>query len=113
VDSPLRLRNAEYGTKGNNSTFQIKLGFLLPNFKNQFMKTKNEIMVKPYSTEELSKLYGICVKTFKKWTLPIEEKVGVKNGRFYTVTQTEKIFKHLGLPFQVDAQKFNINLNKN
>lgn len=99
--------------KGITRHFQIKLGFLPTNFKNQFMKTKSEIMVKPYSAEELSKLYGICVKTFKKWTLPIEEKVGVKNGRFYTVNQTEKIFKHLGLPFQVDAQKFNINLNKN
>jgi len=75
------------------------------------MKTKKEIMVKPYSSAELSELYGVSIKTFKKWVLPIKEKVGTQNGRFYTVKQTEIFFKHLGLPLKVEAKKFNINLN--
>jgi hypothetical protein len=75
------------------------------------MKTKNEFMVKPYSAEELSKLYGIGIRTFKKWTLPIRGEVGVKNGRFYTVHQTERIFKHLGLPFQIVTKQINNKLN--
>lgn len=97
--------------KGITRHFQIKLGFLLPNFKNQFMKTKNEIMVKPYSTLELSRLYGVSINTFKKWVLPIKERIGVKHGRFYTVIQTETIFKHLDLPFKMVTNQSNNNLN--
>ena len=75
------------------------------------MKTKNEIMVKPYSTAELCVLYGVSIRTFKKWVLPINEKVGVKRGRFYTVKQTEMFFKHLGVPHISEIEKTNINLN--
>lgn len=69
------------------------------------MKTKDEIMVKPYSISELSQLYGVSVKTFKKWLHPIKRKVGTKQGRFYTVKQTETLFNHLGLPYPLEIKK--------
>jgi len=75
------------------------------------MKTRNEIMVKPYSIAQLSKLYGVSTGTFRKWVPPIKERVGVLHGRFYTVNQVEIFFKHLGLPFQMESKKLNINLN--
>ncbi len=75
------------------------------------MKTKNEIMVKPYSIAQLSKLYGVSTRTFKKWMPPIKEKVGIIRGRFYNVNQVEVFFKHLGLPFNMESEKSNTNLN--
>lgn len=75
------------------------------------MKGKNEIMVRPYSVAQLSKLYGVSTRTFKRWVPPIKEKVGNLNGRFYTVNQVEIFFKHLGLPFDMESKKSKINLN--
>jgi hypothetical protein len=63
------------------------------------MKTKNEIMVKPYSPAELSKLYGVSKRTLRRWVSPLEKKVGKRIGQFYTVKQVEVLFKHLGLPY--------------
>lgn len=75
------------------------------------MKRKNEIMVRQYSIAQLSKLYGVSTRTFKRWIPSINEKVGTLNGRFYTVNQVEIFFKHLGLPFETESKKSNINLN--
>lgn len=69
------------------------------------MKTKDEIMVKPYSISELSQLYGVSVKTFKKWLHPIKRKVGTKHGRFYTVKQIQTLFQHFGLPYPIEIKQ--------
>lgn len=66
------------------------------------MKLKNEIIVKPYSPAELSELYGISIRTFNRWVLPLEKKLGKRIGRFYSVKQTEILFKHLGLPYHLE-----------
>lgn len=66
------------------------------------MTTKNEIMVKPYSVKELSKIYGVCTKTMKLWLRLIHNKIGVLHGRYYTVKQVEILFKSMGLPFQLE-----------
>ncbi len=71
------------------------------------MKTKNEIMVKPYTLLELSELYGVSVKTLRNWILPIKKKVGVRRGRFYTVKQTEMFFRHFGLPYYMEIKKID------
>jgi hypothetical protein len=54
--------------------------------------------IKPYSTKDLAKIYGVCDKTFKKWAKPFETMIGTKNGRYYTVAQVKIIFEKLGVP---------------
>jgi hypothetical protein len=54
--------------------------------------------IKPYSTKDLAKIYGVCDKTFKKWAKPFEIMIGAKNGRYYTVAQVKIIFEKLGVP---------------
>lgn len=60
----------------------------------------NQIMVKPYTTKELSELFGISEKTLRTWIVPIKDKIGIKRGRFYNVNQTQIMFKQFGLPFE-------------
>lgn len=54
--------------------------------------------IRPYSTKDLSGIYGVCDKTFKKWLKPFVALVGEKNGRYYTVAQVKVIFDKLGVP---------------
>ena len=59
------------------------------------------IVLKPYSSQELADLYGVNIKTFKKWMLPFEQVVGKRLGRYYTVAQVKTIFEKLGVPGEV------------
>lgn len=54
--------------------------------------------IRPYSAKDLSGIYGVCDKTFKKWIKPFASDIGEKNGRFYTVAQVKIIFDKLGVP---------------
>ena len=58
----------------------------------------NAIIVKPYSTKELSFFYGVHSKTFGKWLIPHQQEVGKRIGRFYTALQVKKIFMFIGPP---------------
>ncbi len=51
---------------------------------------------------ELSRIYGVDFRTFKKWIVPFQESVGIRNGRYYSVAQVRKIFDFLGTPGVVE-----------
>lgn len=68
---------------------------------NYLLKHEDGVLLKPYSSQELSDLYGVNIKTFKKWMLPFETTVGEKIGRYYTVAQVGIIFEKLGVPGNV------------
>ena len=57
--------------------------------------------IRPSSTKDLASVYGCCDKTMKKWIIPFNSEVGVKNGRYYSVAQVKIIFDKLGLPCKV------------
>jgi hypothetical protein len=67
------------------------------------MATK--VPIKHYTRKELSKIYGVCDKTFKRWLAPFLEDIGEKNGRFYSVAQVKIIFKKLELPSEYENNK--------
>lgn len=54
--------------------------------------------IKPCTLTELASIYGIGVKTMKKWITPHQEAIGQKHGRIYTALQVKIIFEKLGLP---------------
>ena len=55
-------------------------------------------MLRPIGLLGLSKMYGVDYKTFKKWLVPFQDKIGVKVGRYFTVNQVRIIAQNLGLP---------------
>ena len=57
--------------------------------------------IRPSSIKDLAGVYGCCDKTMKKWIMPFQLEVGVKNGRYYSVVQVKIIFDKLGLPCKV------------
>ena len=57
--------------------------------------------IKPYSTKELSHIYGVSDKTLRKWIVPFQEEIGKKQGHYYNVAQVEIIFRKLGLPYRI------------
>lgn len=66
------------------------------------MSTIKEVTeIKPYSTKELSQIYGVSERTMLKWMKPFSGEIGKKHGRFYTVLQVEVIFKRLGMPYRI------------
>ena len=54
--------------------------------------------IRPYSIKDLSVIYGVCDRTFKKWIKPFNTAIGEKNGRYYSVAQVKVIFDKLGVP---------------
>jgi transposase len=63
---------------------------------------KTRIPIKPYSSKELSAMYGVSSKTFRKWIKLFEGQVGQKCGHFYMISQVEIIFSKLGIPDVVE-----------
>lgn len=62
------------------------------------MSHSSKLLLKPYSLMELSRIYGVDFRTFKKWLNPFQDKIGLRIGRFYTVAQVKVIFDALGTP---------------
>lgn len=54
--------------------------------------------LKPYSVKQLSGLYGVSTKTFRRWMAPYQEEVGEKLGHYYTISQVTCIVHRLGIP---------------
>lgn len=57
-----------------------------------------KVPTQPYTTDELSMLYGITSKTFLKWLEPFKTDIGQKIGWYYNVRQVTIIFEKLGTP---------------
>ena len=54
--------------------------------------------IKPCTLTELAAIYGVGIRTMKKWITPHQQAVGEKHGRIYTALQVKVIFEKLGLP---------------
>lgn len=66
--------------------------------------TNTTIAIKPYSLTELAAIYGVTVRTIKKWIAPFEKETGEKIGRYYNALQVKIIFDKLGLPEVVNGE---------
>jgi hypothetical protein len=62
------------------------------------MSTTMDNMIKPCTITELADMYGVSLKTFRKWLQPHEEAIGKRLGRYYTTLQVRIIFDKLGFP---------------
>lgn len=53
--------------------------------------------IKPCTLTELGAIYGVGIRTMKKWITPHQKAIGEKHGRIYTALQVKVIFEKLGL----------------
>ena len=53
--------------------------------------------IKPCTLTQLAAIYGVHIRTMKKWIKPHQEAIGQKQGRIYTSLQVKIIFEKLGL----------------
>ena len=73
--------------------------------ENKEQEQKMQVPVKPYTLTELSKIYGVCGRTLKKWISVFKEEVGEKKGRFYTIPQVKIIFQNLCFPHTMEIKE--------
>jgi DNA-binding transcriptional MerR regulator len=59
---------------------------------------KKTIEIKPYMIGELAKYYQVSEKTLRCWLKGFADRLGERNGRYYTIKQVEMIFQELGTP---------------
>jgi hypothetical protein len=71
------------------------------------MNATKSILVRPYLTSELSVLYKVSYPTMRKWLDSIEDRVGNRIGKYYSVKQVGKIFDHFGVPFNYEFSSEN------
>jgi hypothetical protein len=67
------------------------------NFKTECNITE----IRPYKPTELAAMYNVSSRTFIKWLKPFQEKIGQKNGWYFSVLQVETIIACLGMPNNV------------
>ena len=58
----------------------------------------NEMVIIPMNAIQLAKIYGVGIKTFRKWMEPHKAEIGDKIGRFYTISQVKIILEKFGIP---------------
>ncbi|MEO6832673.1 MAG: hypothetical protein ABI378_09400 [Chitinophagaceae bacterium] len=54
--------------------------------------------LKAYTVKQLSELYGVSTKTFRRWVEPFKTAIGEKHGYFYNISQVKCIVQRLGVP---------------
>lgn len=59
--------------------------------------------LKAYTVAQLSVIYGVSKKTFRRWIEPISESVGEKQGYFYNISQIKTIVTYLGVPGNIQV----------
>jgi len=68
----------------------------------------NILMLKAYTSRDLSALYRIDPKTFRKWLKPFQAEIGKKNGYYFNCSQVKIIFEHLDYPEIILPETENI-----
>ncbi|MFM2385817.1 MAG: hypothetical protein RL660_574 [Bacteroidota bacterium] len=70
----------------------------------------NSQILKVHTLKEIAVMYGVSDRTLKKWLIPFDEKIGKKNGWYYSVNQVKIIFQSLGLPNRpIDDSSVNVD----
>jgi hypothetical protein len=65
------------------------------------VKSKS-IEIKPYMISELAKFYQVSDKTIRCWLKGVEDRLGKRIGRYYTIKQVEMIFQEFGIPKTIE-----------
>lgn len=59
------------------------------------------VRVMPYTTKQLTAIYGVDHRTLKKWMNNLKESLGERNGYYWSIPQVRLIFEKLSLPANI------------
>ncbi|TXJ28247.1 MAG: hypothetical protein E6Q24_05560 [Chitinophagaceae bacterium] len=69
-----------------------------------FYDKSGNLIIKPYRIKELTEIFDVNYRTFKRWVSNIEKEMGKPNGQYYSVSQVEYMIAQFGLPRKLDVQ---------
>lgn len=67
--------------------------------KKKYFDREGNLVLRPYTTTDLCKIYGMSFPTFQKRFKPIKKKTGKKTGYFFSVNQVSVITEAWGTPY--------------
>ena len=62
------------------------------------MIAHNDILIKPYTLQQLATRYGVARSTMRRWLKPHLAAIGERYGNYYTTKQVRIIFNLIGEP---------------
>ena len=66
--------------------------------KNNAVMERSEVIIRPYTHQELATLYEVSWRTLRRWIKRFKHLLGEKIGHYYTTRQVRIIFTELGWP---------------
>lgn len=63
---------------------------------------KGNLIIKPYRVIDLTKIFDVNYRTFKRWVSNIEKEMGKPEGNYYSIRQVEYMIAQFGLPRKLD-----------
>ena len=62
------------------------------------MSIPKNIDLRPSTLKDLSALYQVDPRTFRRWLKPFEKEIGPRRGYYFSIPQVKIIFRLLELP---------------
>ncbi len=62
---------------------------------------KKVVRLAPYTTKQLTVIYGVDRRTLMKWLDNIKSSLGERRGYYWSIQQVKMIFEKLSLPANI------------
>ncbi len=59
------------------------------------------VVIKPYSNQDLAKLFNCCSRTIRRDIAPFKALLGERRGHRWSIAQVEIILEKLGRPYEI------------
>ena len=60
-----------------------------------------KIVVKPYTNQDLAKMFNMCSRTLRRNISGIKDQLGERRGHFWNIKQVEMIMAQIGRPYEI------------
>lgn len=64
-----------------------------------------EIVIKPCTHKELAGSMGVSTRVLNTWLQPIQNKIGKREGYYYSLEQLLVIYSYIGMPFTLQPNQ--------
>jgi hypothetical protein len=71
---------------------------------------QGNLIIKPYRMKDLAAIFDVNQQTLKRWMSKHPEKLGEKDGKYYSVHQVNYMIAVFGLPHKVAMMPFSETL---
>jgi hypothetical protein len=86
-------------SQGESNTWSVPNPMIMAKHKpKQFFDETGKLIIRPYRMIDLTQIFDVNYKTFKRWVSNIEKELGKPNGKYYSIRQVEYMIAQFGLP---------------